>query len=219
MREPKEFFEHLKKLQFNPATILDVGVAWGTPDLVAAFPNAYFHLFEPLELYGNSINSMLKKHAGEWHKMALANRDGEETIWVGHLPLHRAGASIFHVSQRQNADPVKIALKRMDDVLGNRELKTPLLLKIDAQGADIEVIKGGQKILEKCSVVIVETGMFPFKNVDNQLYKVVCHMASCGFALYDLLSPRPRPYDGALGQIDAVFVPENSPFRSHPHWA
>jgi len=44
-----EFFSQLKKLQFIPGTIIDVGVAWGTPDLYEAFPASKFYLVEPLK--------------------------------------------------------------------------------------------------------------------------------------------------------------------------
>ena len=44
-----EFFSHLKKLQFIPGTVIDVGVAWGTPDLYEAFPASKFYLVEPLK--------------------------------------------------------------------------------------------------------------------------------------------------------------------------
>jgi len=43
-----EFFSHLKKLQFAPGTVIDVGVAYGTPDLYEAFPTSKFYLVEPL---------------------------------------------------------------------------------------------------------------------------------------------------------------------------
>jgi hypothetical protein len=33
--------------RYNPATIIDVGVASGTPELYAAFPNAFLLLVDP----------------------------------------------------------------------------------------------------------------------------------------------------------------------------
>ena len=46
-----EYFEFIKKLDFYPGTVIDVGAARGTPPLHDAFPNAYFILFEPLKDY------------------------------------------------------------------------------------------------------------------------------------------------------------------------
>ena len=39
------------------------------------------------------------------------------------------------------------------------------------------------------------------------------------FILYDIISLNRRPLDGAIAQIDAVFVPRHSPLRSDKRWA
>jgi hypothetical protein len=38
------------------------------------------------------------------------------------------------------------------------------------------------------------------------------------FKIYDIISLRRRPLDGALAQIDLVFVPDKSPLRSDHRW-
>src|SRR5450755_65676 len=48
-RNFKEFFSHLKTLGFTPKSVIDIGVAWGTPDLYEAFPASKFYLIEPLK--------------------------------------------------------------------------------------------------------------------------------------------------------------------------
>lgn len=103
--------------------------------------------------------------------------------------------------------------------MGGKELPRPVLMKIDAQGSDIEVLKGGEETVKQCDLVIVETGLQPFRNEENQTYRVISYMASQGFATYDFLSPLARPYDKALGQIDVVFVKEDGPLRNYPYWA
>ena len=39
--------ELLKTQGFQPKTVFDIGVAGGTPDLYAAFPNAFYYLVDP----------------------------------------------------------------------------------------------------------------------------------------------------------------------------
>jgi len=43
------FYELSKFHKFSPKTIFDIGVAYGTPSLYAAYPNAFFYLIDPLE--------------------------------------------------------------------------------------------------------------------------------------------------------------------------
>jgi hypothetical protein len=44
--------------------------------------------------------------------------------------------------------------------------------------------------------------------------EVIEYMKSKGFVCYDILSFLYRPYDGALSQMDVVFVKENGIFRT-----
>lgn len=218
-RTARKFYQHLRSLAFEPATVIDVGVAWGTPELYEAFPNAYYYLFEALPSFETPVRNALKRLRGEYHMVALANEVGEQTIYVGQEPIRRAGASIFHTEKGPTSEAVTVQLRRMDDLIVTKPLATPALLKVDAQGSDIEVLRGGAKTVAQCDVVVVETGLHPFRNADNQTHKVINHMSSLGFATYDFLSALERPYDNALGQIDVVFVRENGPFRRHAFWA
>lgn len=219
MRKAADFYNHLRALDFRPASVIDVGVAWGTPELYDAFPDAYYYLFEALPEFEGPVRDVLKNLRGEYHIAALANETGERQIYVGEAPIRRAGASIFHAEAMQDSHAVTLQLKRMDDILAGKTLDGPVLLKVDAQGSDIEVLRGGTQTVRQCEVVVVETGLHPFRNADNQVHKVIALMDSLGFAPYDFLSPLMRPYDNALGQIDVAFVREGGRFRRHPAWA
>ena len=43
-------------------------------------------------------------------------------------------------------------------------------------------------------------------------------MRDSGFVLFDIIGVLRRPLDRAMTQIDAVFVPENSPLRQDRRW-
>jgi FkbM family methyltransferase len=218
MREQKDFFAHLKTLSFHPATVMDVGVAWGTPDLYEAFPDAYYFLFEVLPSFEPAVRNILKRLKGEHRMVGLSDREREETIYVGQTALSQAGASIYRTAAVPDKERCEIRLRRLDDELKGRALQSPILLKTDCQGADITVIRGGEQTVKRCDVVLMEVGLFPYTNPDNQLGPVMAHMSALGFVAYDLLSPRVRAHDGALGQVDVAFVKADGPFRRYSQW-
>jgi FkbM family methyltransferase len=218
MREQKDFFAHLKSLSFQPATVIDVGVAWGTPELYEAFPQAYYFLFEVLPQFEPAVKNILKRLQGEHRMVGLSDHEGEQTIYVGQTPISQAGASIYRTTPAANKDRCEIRLRRLDDELKARPLQPPILLKTDCQGADIAVIRGGAEVARQCDVIIMEVGLFPYTNPDNQLHAVIGHMNTLGFVPYDVLSPRPRAHDGALGQLDVAFVKATGAFRSYAQW-
>ena len=219
MREQEDFFKHLKDNGFEPATVFDIGVAWGTPPLYAAFPDAYYYLFEALPMFEATIKNIVQKHRGEYQITALSDQKGEKTIYVGPNAIDQAGTSIYHDQEKTAGAQVEISLDRLDSVMAGKTFETPALVKVDAQGADVAIVRGGVETIRKCDLVILELGMFPFSNKENQVANAISVMASIGFAPYEFMSLRPRPYDGALGQLDVAFVKEDGPFRKYPLWA
>ena len=55
---------YIRRLGFRPQTIIDVGVAHGTPQLYAAFPDAQLILVEPLSEYFEGIARLLDRRRG-----------------------------------------------------------------------------------------------------------------------------------------------------------
>jgi hypothetical protein len=52
-----------------------------------------------------------------------------------------------------------------------------------------------------------------------QLYEIVQWMKDHGFVAYDLFGGQNRPLDGALAQMDLVFVKEKGFLRKYHHYA
>ena len=58
-KNSKEAYQ-LKDNGFNPYTIIDVGVAKGTPDLYDVFPDSFFYLIEPLKEFESDLIKILR---------------------------------------------------------------------------------------------------------------------------------------------------------------
>src|SRR3954449_6529991 len=70
-RTPEAVLAHVKRLGFAPATVIDVGVAYGTPELYDAFPDARFLLVDPLEEYAPAIDGIVARlRSAEWVRAA-----------------------------------------------------------------------------------------------------------------------------------------------------
>src|SRR5579885_3625629 len=77
--------DYIKRLGFTPRTIVDVGVAYGTPSLEShslyeAFPESYFILIEPLKEFEPYMREILKKYRGEYFLTAVGARDEKRII-------------------------------------------------------------------------------------------------------------------------------------------
>lgn len=212
MRKFQESMELLKKLGLEPKTIVDAGVATGTPSLYSVYPNAYYFFFEPLEEFKPYLDNHIKKLKGEYHFLALSDKNGEIKI---SLPNKLGGASILN---NQSSGRL-IKTIQLDSFFDGKLIKTPLLIKTDCQGADLLVMKGAEKTIQNCEVVVMEVQMSHyFSGRCPDFTDVVSCMGQYGFRVFDLVDPLNRPSDGALGQIDVVFVKSNSDIIKNSKW-
>ena len=217
MRTMTESLAQLKSAGFAPRTVIDVGVAHGTPPLYEAFPDAYFFLFEPVADFEEDIKGALQTIRGEYELCGLGESSTSATIFV---PEAAVGASLMHHGIAAN-DPhlKKVPIRTLDEVFAKRTVARPVLLKTDCQGGDLAVIRGGRNFIAQCDVIIMEVGMFRYWSQKTPDFAdTVIEMKALGFVPYDLFDYMPRPHDGALGQLDVVFVREDGPLRAIHKW-
>lgn len=228
-RTLKDVVDHLKSKGFNPHTVIDVGVAWGTEELYYGFPDAYFHLVEPLEYFREQIDKWLLTIRGEAHFFAAGAEDSVKLLSIKKDELSLAGSSLVFNTvssvDASNSDRIEqeIIVKRLDDILKDHSIKAPCLLKVDAQGYDFTILKNCPLTLSQTEVVIVEANVFPFYKShsgapSNQLLDIVHFMSSFGFTLFDIFDPLYRPGDGALAQVDLLFCKEGSKILQNTDW-
>jgi FkbM family methyltransferase len=192
---------------------VDVGVASGTPELYSAYPDSCFLLIEPLKEFEPDLVSILKRHKG-YHVLAAAGSGAGHTTFNVHR-RHLAGSSIYAESAGTEADGYKITvpLVRIDDILREKQLDGPYLIKVDAQGAELDALEGAQKALAQTEAVVLEVSLFEFMKGAPQFFDVILYMKNLGFVAYDVVLGWNRPLDNALGQIDIVFVKDKGMFR------
>lgn len=102
-----------------------------------------------------------------------------------------------------------VIVERLDQVLARHPEFRPNLIKIDVQGAELQVLEGAGTCLAGMEVVILEVSIIRIGPVPV-FSEVIDYMARSGFRLYDFLPMYYRPLDGALWQGDAFFVRNDS---------
>lgn len=215
MRDFEAFIKHLVSQGFNPRTVIDVGVAWGTKPLYVNFQEAYFILVEALPYFEDEIKKIITKYGGEYHIKGAADKRASKTILVRKDAMSLAGTNILEGAKSGDYS-YDVEIDRLDSIIDLHRLKEPVLLKLDVQGADLRALKGAKKLLKQTEVVIAEASLF---NNHNLVFDIMQFMRGMGFELYEIFGANYRPYDGAMGQVDIAFVRSNSPLISYKKWA
>ena len=199
----------------RPRTIFDVGVAFGTPWLYDAYPEAKYFLIDPTPQSLPFMHGLSQRLNAEVLNIALGNSEG--TLRIKIRPDH-SGSSVFEeISDAEIVEELDVPVRRFDSVI--KEFERPALLKLDVQGAEIMVLEGIGSRLTDLDVAIVETSLIATLKNGPEFADVVALMKAFNFVLFDITGVLRRPLDQALAQIDAVFVPNNSSLRRDHRWS
>lgn len=208
--------EHYKRLGLRPGTVVDVGVGPGTFDLYTGFPEARLLLVEPLEEWRGHMRAIAKTRPTEIVMAAAGAREGETEIFVHPVPWH---SSVFGAPRGEETEPCwrTVAVVRLDDVC--RGARGPLVLKIDVEGAELEVLRGATNVLEATELVLLELSLFELAPGQPLIHEVIAWMDTQGFVLSELYDGHNRLLDGSLARLDGAFVRRDGPFRRSQAYA
>ena len=206
------FFKHLKSLGFDVKTVVDVGIAFGTSPIYEAFPRARYFLVEPVAECRPLLEQLKQRLNAEYFLVAAGAENGEITFNV-HDDI--SGSSIFAQVEGKvlDGEARPTPMRRLDSLLPE-QLEHPVFLKVDTQGAELEVLRGLGSRIAEIDLMILETTMMPMRHGIPEFAEIVRFCDEAGFAVYDVLEGHMRALDGALAQIDLAFVRKDSPLRS-----
>lgn len=210
----RHVFKTFDRYGFRPATVFDIGVGFGTPELYHAFPDAYYYLIDPTPESLHHMRRLARRLDGEILNCALGDRDGDAVL---EIRADIQGSTLFEeCGPRGVLRNERVALRRFDTVIG--PFHRPALCKIDVQGAEMMVLNGMVERIHDIDAFIVETSMIATVKGGPELYDVVEFMKEHGFVVFDVIGMNRRPLDDVSAQLDMVFVAEDSFLRSDRRW-
>lgn len=109
--------------------------------------NAQVHAFEPLERNRYRMEKNIELNGGcniEIYPFGISDRSGIDEIWFSEERPGEASLTSKLYSAQSNYS-TEIELRRLDDVYDDNNV--PGFLKIDVEGAEVDVLRGGQDLL------------------------------------------------------------------------
>ncbi len=170
----------------------DVGANIGqtVSDIVAFFPNAEIWCFEPVQKTFEVLKERTKGKNINYQKIALGSENIQTEIFVDEDNLWSDMTSIVNAktTNPENLVSELITIEKLDDFCLENSIETIDYLKIDTEGYDYEVLKGGVKMLEEqlIAFVEVEVSMNPENTFHVDFVMVKEFMESHAYRLYGL---------------------------------
>ena len=188
----------------NIRTVIDIGANDGSYSeyLSGFFQPDVIHAFEPLPSCQESLAALGQRLPGlTIHQVALADAPGEATFFAnGYAPassllrVSELSRQVFPETERETA--VTVALARLDDLLPVATLERDILIKIDVQGVEDRVIKGGRAVFSAARIVLVEMSFVPIYQGQPLFEEVHRLLEACGLRLAGFKNQIDQPQTG-----------------------
>ncbi len=169
----RDLFNIKKMIKINPKTFIDVGGHYGQTSLAMnfIFPKAKIYSFEPVK---NSYEILKEKTKDieniKIFNFGLGNENKKSSFWLNDFD---GASSLLNSTEERdktyevtrNKNKIDVDIRRFDS-LKDIEIRRPLYVKIDVEGAEKLVLEGFGDLVKEIDVLQIE---FNFKNLyENQ---------------------------------------------------
>ena len=120
------------------------------------------------------------------------------------LPMGQTHKELFPFTSEITSE--KVAQRTLDSFFGGIAIRGGLLIKIDVQGAEARVLKGGRQFLSVADAVLVEVGYCSLYEGQATIQEISGFLDNYGFAFTGIIDQYLRPVDSLPVYGDALFV-------------
>jgi FkbM family methyltransferase len=175
-------------------------------------PKAKVYSFEPLSAAYARLRGKTSGN-GRYETFNCALGNVNERLTIHRSPYSPSSSILPMTTLHQTAFPItagdagteEIDVRRLDDIADDLEIADDLFVKIDVQGFEADVIRGGCRTLKRAKAIIVETSfevLYENQALFDQIYMM---MKKLGFTYAGNWEQLLDPQSGRVLQADAIF--------------
>ena len=164
--------------------LIDIGIGnQGTEGLYKFFPNSTKYFIDPLIESKNTVSNHLNDPRNKFFECALSSSSGQLDIIVRD-PISQSGFN--KKSEESNSSYIRsVKVETLDILFPKGTFNSTYGIKIDVEGHELDVIKGGLELIKESSFIIVETSIYKNKFEDSPSFKdIFLYVTKLGLKLH-----------------------------------
>jgi len=190
----------------TPNSILDIGANIGQfyNKISKVFPNSKYHLIEA----NPSCEDDLKKLGVDYTISLLSDSQKRVNFWVSTKDNRSTGNSYYkeQTSFFNDALSVEKEANTLDNLFTNKNFD---LIKLDTQGSEIDIIRGGLNLVKVAKAIIIEVSHIEYNQGSPLSGDVQNFLESIGFEKTEVLDKIYHPETGQHIQDEILYINKN----------
>ncbi|MBV6485006.1 MAG: hypothetical protein KFKLKKLM_01553 [Flavobacteriales bacterium] len=203
----------IKSKNFKIKLIIDIGANHGTWTRLwkKEFPESNYILVEPQKWLENSFNDLLDSNT-IYLPIGAGKENGTFKFTIN---SDRDDSSTFSLSEKEAIDrgfkQIEIPIKTLNTIIKENGNKIPEIVKIDAEGLDLEVLDGASDLFGITELFLVEVAINN-KRMPNDIKTVINYMDDKGYKVFEMTDLN-RPFKSqALWLAEFAFIKKDGFF-------
>ena len=206
------FFSVLKRMEFAPKHIVDVGANRGswTRQAIKFFPDARYTLIEPQDHLKKHIEDLLA-HGYQicWINAAVSDTSGTYAFTISHRDDSSNLRLTPEQAQARGYKQIDIDVRTLNEIVSSSSASPPDMVKIDAEGFDLKVLAGASDLIGQTEIFLLEAAVCA-RGIENTISRVIQSMDDIGYHLIDITDLNRAPRDGLLWLCELAFLRSDS---------
>ena len=200
--------EEVKDMGINPNAILDIGAHTGQFHSWSkrVWPDVGVFMIEANPLHESHLDKLAMMNGDNYLIAALGDEEREVTFYTRSDKPHTEGNSYYKEANYwdipQLVQESKIKLKKLDNIFEDEA--TFELIKIDTQGSELDILKGGTNLVSRAKAVVLEVSLIEYNEGAPTAKETIDYMLEIGFEEKMSIGEH---YDGeTIVQKDLLFI-------------
>ena len=197
-----DYLHQMSRMGIEPKVVYDIGacVLHWTREAANVWPTMHVVAFDAME----EAKAVYEKFGLDHHIGVLSSEDHKEVTFYknvespGGNSYYKENSAFSPAADQLFGDfnAVKTKAMTLDTVVAWKGFPLPDLIKIDVQGAELDIFKGATKVLSHCKDLIVELQLVEYNKGAPIETEVIKYLESIGFVLKTRLFSKNGTTDG-----------------------
>ena len=177
--------EEVRDMGINPNAILDIGAHTGQFHSWSkrVWPDVGVFMIEANPLHESHLDKLAMMNGDNYLIAALGDEEREVTFYTRSDKPHTEGNSYYKEANYwdipQLVQESKIKLKKLDNIFEDEA--TFELIKIDTQGSELDILKGGTNLVSRAKAVVLEVSLIEYNEGAPTAKETIDYMLEIGF--------------------------------------